>query len=144
MEAEQTLQAQIAAMLHRMQRLEGKVRIVSKPRVANLAAQKLLLACGAEEFHGTTTCHFSALGVDHPRVKAVSGFLGVQPRVFVTQANALVASRNNPHIHFASREALDKEVAEVAGLIDSDLRWELQWECMVVESYGTIKGSISQ
>jgi hypothetical protein len=143
-EAQQTFQEQMASMLQRLQQLEGKVSIVSKPRVANLAAQILLLACGVEDFHETTTHHFSALGVQHPRVKAVSGFLGVQPRVFVTQANALVTRRNNIHIHFASREALDKEVAEVVGLINSDLRQELQWECKIVENYGTIKGSIPQ
>ncbi len=143
-EAQQTLQGQMASMLQRLQQVEGKVSIVSKPRVANLAAQILLLACGVEDFHETATHHFSALGVQHPRVKAVSGFLGVQPRVFVTQANALVRRRNNIHIHFTSREALDKDVAEVAGLVDADLRQELQWECKVVESYGTIKGSIPQ
>ncbi len=81
-EAQQTFQEQMASMLQRLQQLEGKVSIVSKPRVANLAAQILLLACGVEDFHETTTHHFSALGVQHPRVKAVSGFLGVQPRVF--------------------------------------------------------------
>ena len=143
-EAQQTLQEQMASMLQRLQQVEGKVSIVSKPRVANLAAQILLLACGVEDFHERTTHHFSALGVQHPRVKAVSGFLGVQPRVFVTQANALVTRRNNIHIHFASSEALDKEVAEVVGLIDSDLRQELQWDCKVLENYGTIKGSIPQ
>ena len=94
-EAQQTLQEQIASMLQRVQQLEAKVSNISKPRVANLAAQMLLLACGVEDFHATTTHHFSALGVQHPRVKAVSGFLGVQPRVFVTQANALVSRRNN-------------------------------------------------
>ena len=82
------------------------------------------------------------MGVHHPRVKAVSGFLGAQPSVFVTQANALVERRNN--IHFTCLEALDKEVAEVARLIDSDLQRELKWECKVVESYGTIKASIPQ
>ena len=72
------------------------------------------------------------------------GFLVFSQGCFVTQANALVTRRNNIHIHFASREALDKEVAEVARLIDADLRQELKWECNVVESYGTIKGSIPQ
>jgi len=37
-----------------------------------------------------------------------------------------------------------KKLAEVARLIDADLRQELKWECNVVESYGTIKGSIPQ
>ena len=144
-EAQQTLQEQIASMLQRVQKLEAKVsQVISKPRVANLAAQILLLACGVEDFHETTTHHFSALGVQHPKVKAVSGFLGVQPRVFVTQANALVSRRNNIDIHFPSSEAFDKEVAEVARLIDADLRQESKWECNVVESYGTIKGSIPQ
>ena len=109
-----------------------------------LAAQTLLLACEMDDFHETTPRHFSALGVQHPRVKAVSGLLGVQSTVFVTQANALVTWRKIIHIHFASREALDKEVAEVAGLIDSDVRLGSQWECKVVEHYGTITGSIPQ
>ena len=95
-------------------------------------------------FHETTTCHFSALGVQHPRIKAVSGCLDVEPRVFISQANALVTRRNNNHIHFTSHEALDKEVAEVVGLIDADHRQELKWECKVVKNYGTIKGSIPQ
>ena len=141
-EAQQTLQEQMAYMLQRLQHVERKVSTVSKPHVANLAAQILLLACGVEAFHETRTHHFSALDVQHPNVKAVSGFLGVQPSVFVTQANALVQRRNNVHIHFTSREALDKEVAEVSGLIDSELRHELKWECKVVESYGTIRSSI--
>lgn len=111
--------------------MEGKVSIVSKPRVANLAAQILL-----EEFDETTTHHSSALA---PRNKAVSGFLGVQPTV---QANALVRRRNNIHIDFTLREALDKEVAEVVGLIDSDLRQKLKWECKVVESYDIIRSDI--
>ena len=72
------------------------------------------------------------------------GFLVFSQGCFVTQANALVTRRNNIHIHFASSEALDKEVAEVVGLIDSDLRQELQWDCKVLENYGTIKGSIPQ
>ena len=143
-ETQQTLQEQMASMLQRLQQVEGKISIVSKPRVANLAAQILLLACGVENCHETTTRHFSDLGVQHPRIKAVSGFLDVQPRVFVAQANALVRRRNNIHIHFTSREALDTEVAEVVGLIDADLRQELKWECKVVESYDTIKGSIPQ
>lgn len=116
-EAQQTLQEQMASMLQRLQQLEGKVSVVSKPRVANLAAQILLLACGVENFHETTTHHFSVLGVQHPRIKAVSGCVDVQPSVFVTQANAVVRRRNNIHIHFTSREALDKEVAEVVKLI---------------------------
>lgn len=143
-EAPQTLQEQMTSMLQRLQQLEGKVSTVSKPCVANLAAQILLLACGVEEFHETETHHFSALGVQHPHIKAVSGCLGVEPRVFVTQADALVRRRNNNHIHFTSHEALDKEVAEAVGLIDANHRQELKWECNVVEHYGTIKGSISR
>ena len=134
-EAQQTFQEQMASMLQRIEHLEGKVSIVSKPRVANLAAQILL-----EEFDETTTHHFSALGLQHPRNKAVSGFLGVQPTV---QANALVRRRNNMHIDFTSREALDKEVAEVVGLIDTDLRQKLKWECKVVESYDIIRSGMS-
>lgn len=84
-EAQQTLQEQIASMLQRVQKLEAKVSIISKPRVANLAAQILLLACGVEDFHATTTHHFSALGVQHPRVKAVSGFLVVQGICYTSQ-----------------------------------------------------------
>ena len=84
-EAQQTLQEQIASMLQRVQKLEAKVSFISKPRVANLAAQMLLLACGVEDFHATTTHHFSALGVQHPRVKAVSGFLVVQGICYTSQ-----------------------------------------------------------
>lgn len=93
-----------------------------------------------EDFHETIPRHFSALGVEHPRVKAVGELLGVQPRVFDTQANALVTRRKNIPTHFTSHEVLDKEVAEVAGL--TDFRRESQWECKVVEHYGTITGSI--
>ena len=82
-EAHQTLQEQLASMLQQLQQLEDKVRIVSKPRVANLAAQILLLACGVEEFHETATHHISALGVQHPRIKAVSGSLGFSQGYFL-------------------------------------------------------------
>lgn len=142
--AQQTFQEQMACILQQTSELEDKVRTVSKPRVSNVAAQILLLACGLEDFHQTTTHHFSVLGVKDPRIKAVCGLLGVQPRVFVTQADALVTSRNNIHNHFSSRAALDKKVAEVAGLIDSDLRRELRWECKGVAHYGTIKRSMPQ
>lgn len=108
------------------------------------AAQILLLACGVEDFHQTTTQNFLVLGVKHPRIKAVTGLLGLQPRVFVTQADALMTRRNSIHMHCSSCEALNKEVAEVAGLIDSDPRQELPWECQVVTNYVTIKGSIPQ
>lgn len=58
--------------------------------------------------------------------------------------NALVRRRNNIHIHFTSREALDKEVADVVGLIDADIRQELKWECKVLDSHVSIKNSIPQ
>lgn len=52
--------------------------------------------------------------------------------------------RNSIQMHCSLCEALDQGVAEVAGLIDSDLRRELHWECKVVANYGTIVGSIPQ
>ena len=104
MEAQQKFQEQMASMLQQIQQLEGKISIVSEPCVANLAAQILLLACGVEKFHENTTIYFSALGVQDAHVKAVSGFLDVQPSVFVTQANAIVTKRGTtftptvPHV----------------------------------------------
>ena len=144
MEAQQTFQDQMASMLQQLQQLEDKVTIESKPCVANLAAQILLLACGVKHFHETMTYQSSAFGVEHSRIEAVSRVLDVEPMVFVTRANALVTGRNNMHVHFTFCEALDNEVAEVAGLINPDLRRDLQWECKIVENYSAIQGSIPQ
>ena len=77
-------------------------------------------------------------------MEAVSKALDVQPRVFVSQANALVERRNNIHVYFSSREALDNEVTEVLGLINEDLRHDIKWECMVVENYNAIKDNIAE
>ena len=116
-EAPQTFQDQMASMLKQMHSLNHKVSIISKPCVANLAAQILLLACKIKEFEKTSTRYFSELGSEHSSVKLFCDVLQVQPQIFVRQANALVRRRNNKHIHFVSREALDKEVAEVLDLI---------------------------
>ena len=144
MEAHQTFQDQMASMLQQLQRLEDKVSIVSRPCVANLAAQILLLASVVKDFHETMTYQFSAFGVEHSRIKAVGRVLGVEPMVFVTRANALVTQRNNMRVHFTFCEALDNEVAEVACLINPALQHDLQWECKIVENYSAIQGSIPQ
>ena len=67
MTAQQTFQDQMASMLQQMQHLNHKVSIISKPRVANLAARILLLACEIKEFKRTTTRYFSELGSEHSR-----------------------------------------------------------------------------
>lgn len=144
-EAPQTFQEQMASMLKQMHDLNHKVSIISKPRVANLAAQILLLACKIKEFEKTTTTrYFSELGLEHSSVKLFCDVLQVQPQVFVRQANALVTRRNNKHIDFVSREALDKEVAEVLDLIDADMRDDLKWECKIVENYHASRSSIQE
>ena len=159
-EAPQTFQDQMASMLKQMHNLNHKVSIISKPRVANLAAQILLLACKIKEFdlaaqilllackikefEKTTTRYFSDLGSEHSSVKLFCDVLQVQPQIFVRQANALVTRRNNKHIHFVCREALDKEVAEVLDLIDADMRDDLKWECNIVENYDAIRSSIPE
>lgn len=143
-EAPQTFQDQMASMLKQMHNLNHKVSIISKPRVANLAAQILLLACKIKEFEKNTTRYFSGLGSEHSSVKLFCDVLQVQPQIFVRQANALVTRRNNKHIHFVCREALDKEVAEVLDLIDADMRDDLKWECKIVENYDAIRSSIPE
>lgn len=88
-EVRQTFQDQMASMLQQIHQLKRKVSIISKPYVANLAAQILLWACQVKNFERTTTNHFSELGFDHSSVQMFCDILQVQPQVFVKEANAL-------------------------------------------------------
>ena len=124
-EVKQPFQDLMTPALQQMQQLAHKVSIVSKTPVANLDA--LVVGCRVKQFHETIIRHFPTLYQEHPNIKkAVSGILNVQPRAFVTHANAPMTRRDNVRTRFASRDTLYKGVEEVLASRNVDLQCDLQ------------------
>lgn len=108
------------------------------PRVRNLAAQLLLLACGRETLRTTETDYFRQLGVQHESVCALATDMAVAPAQVVTHADGVIAC-HNAQIHFGDLAQLEQEVQEVQRNITPQLEACCRWECKFINAYSCIK-----
>jgi hypothetical protein len=128
-----SIAGQLAALQARADAHGARVAILAKPRIENVAAQVLLIACGAEAFMSTTSDRFKATAASE-EAEAMGVHVHAHVLALAAQADKVIMRRNEM-LHYATLKELDDDVKECLFLASPQLRELMPWEFKVLDSY---------
>lgn len=123
--------------MERMAAQEELNALMAAPRISNAAAHVLKRAAGGEFYESPDSGRFLNLGAAHTSIRQLCSLTGTAAETIITQADQIIAQRNNRHADFPTVYALQTEVEACRRMLTlcPRLRQQLRWECCVLDNF---------